>query len=134
MGTGSFRGAADAEAGLNLPVRQGDAFFAANQLPRIDLLKVDVEGFESAVFHGLRERLRRDRPIIVTEISGTDRSGFGTLDGFANAMYDDFELFAVGCTSISGTYRIKRASFHTDGEFLVVPKERLGILKRIARS
>src|SRR5262249_5416419 len=99
LGTGSFRGAAD--AGLNLPVRQGDTFFAVNRLPRIDILKVDVEGFESTVFHGLRERLRRDRPVIVTEISGTDRSGFGTLDVFANAMYDDFELFAVGCTSIS---------------------------------
>jgi len=127
LGTGSFRGAADAKARLNLPVRQGDTFFATNQLPRIDILKVDVEGFESAVFEGLRERLRRDRPIIVTEISGTDRSGFGTLDGFATAMYDDFELFAVGCTSISGTYRIERASFQTDGEFLVVPRE----LKRI---
>jgi len=134
MGTGSFRGAAEVEAGLKLPVRQGDAFCAANKLPRIDVMKVDVEGFESAVFHGLRKRLRRDRPIIVTEISGTDRSGFGTLDGFANAMYDDFELFAVGCTSISGTYRITHPSFQTDGEFLVVPKERLGVLKRIARS
>src|SRR5262249_46518695 len=93
MGTGSFRVAADVEVGLKLPVRQGDALFTAKQLPRIDVMKVDVEGFESAVFHGLRERLRRDRPIIVMEISGTDRSGFGTLDGFANAMYDDFELF-----------------------------------------
>jgi hypothetical protein len=94
-------------------------------------MKVDVEGFESAVFLGLNERLRRDRPIIVTEISGRDRSGFGTFDGLAKVMYDDFELFAVGCTSISGTYRIMRPSFQADEEFLIVPRERMQILRHV---
>jgi FkbM family methyltransferase len=133
MGTGSFRGATNTKTDLKLPVRHGDTFFAANQLPRIDIMKVDVEGLESAVFYGLRERICRDRPIILTEISGADRSGFGDVEGLANAIYEDFELFAVGCTSISGTYRITRASFETNEEFLVVPKERLKILERIVR-
>ena len=39
-------------------------------------MKVDVEGFESAVFRGLRERIRQDRPVILFEVSGADRSGF----------------------------------------------------------
>lgn len=76
-------------------------------------MKVDVEGFEAAVFRGpnLSERLRRDRPILLVEISGTDRSGFGDVEGLTEAIYEDFELFAVGCTSISGTYRITTGLF-----------------------
>jgi FkbM family methyltransferase len=133
LGTGSFLGPNDIESDLKLPVRQGDTFFDVNQLPRIDIMKLDVEGYEAAVFQGLSERIRRDRPIILTEISGADRSGFGNFDGFKNAMYRDFEIFSVGCTSISGTYRMTQPSFEMDGEFLVVPKERLKILQRIVR-
>jgi FkbM family methyltransferase len=131
-GTGTFRGSANGHG--RLTVRKGESFLATNELPRIDILKVDVEGFESEVFLGLGERLRRDRPVILTEISGVDRSGFRTLEGFTRAMYDDFELFTVGCTSISGTYRIMRPTFGVDGGFLVVPREREGIIERIKSS
>jgi FkbM family methyltransferase len=130
-GTGSFR---DAQDGPPLPVRRGDAILAEQKLPPIGILKVDVEGFEAEVFDGLRERLRRDRPVILTEVSGADRSGFRTFDRFAAALYDDFEYFAVGCTSISGTYRIMPPSFRADGEFLIVPKEKLVRLRPILRQ
>src|SRR5260370_42487931 len=103
MGMGTFCGALVLGAVLKLSVRRGDTLFAENRLPRMTLMKLDVEGFESAVFEGLRERIRQDRPVIMTEISGPDRSGFRTVDGFARALYDGFELFSVGCTSISGT-------------------------------
>jgi FkbM family methyltransferase len=132
LGTGTFRGSANGHG--RLPVRKGDSFLAKNELPRIDIIKVDVEGFESEVFLGLGERLRRDRPIILTEISGVDRSGFGTLESFTRAMYDDFELFTISCTTISGTYRIMRPSFGVDGEFLVVPRERRRVIERIRSS
>jgi FkbM family methyltransferase len=132
LGIGTFRGSAHGQG--RLPVRNGDSFLAKNELPRIDIIKVDVEGFESEVFLGLGERLRRDRPVILTEISGIDRSGFGTLEGFTRMMYDDFELFTVGCTSISGTYRIMRPSFGVDGELLIVPRERGRIIERIKSS
>ena len=126
----TFRGASD---GSTLPVRRGDSFLSEHSLPPIVILKVDVEGFEAEVFDGLRERLRRDRPVILTEISGTDRSGFLNFERFAAALYDDFDYFSVGCTSISGTYRIASPAFHADGEFLIVPKEKLARLQAILR-
>jgi len=131
LGTGSFCGSRDATDSLKLPARQGDRFFSKNDLPRIDIMKVDVEGFESAVLSGLGQCLRRDRPIILTEISGIDRSGFGTLKGFADAIYENFELYSIGSTSISGRYRIMRPSFEPDGEFLIVPKEKHEYLQQI---
>jgi hypothetical protein len=95
------------------------------------MLKVDVEGFEAEVFAGLRERLRRDRPVILTEISGPDRSGFRTFDRFAAALYGDFQYFSVGCTSISGTYRIRPPSFSSDDELLIIPSEKVARLQYV---
>jgi FkbM family methyltransferase len=39
-------------------------------LDRVDLVKIDVEGFETAVIHGGRETLLRDRPVVVVESNG----------------------------------------------------------------
>jgi FkbM family methyltransferase len=52
---------------------------------RVDVLKVDVEGFENAVFEGARETLRRHRPLVIVEIEArhNPRHGevFGLLEG-----------------------------------------------------
>jgi FkbM family methyltransferase len=44
-----------------------DQIAEANKLTRLDLLKIDVEGSETAALQGAREVLRRFRPIIVAE-------------------------------------------------------------------
>jgi len=51
--------------------------FAADQLlpallqdKRVDLVKIDVEGFETQVLHGMEQLLRRYRPVIFCEIVG----------------------------------------------------------------
>lgn len=64
-------------------------------LPRIDILKMDVQGWESAVIAGARRKLLSDRPIILTELSRDDASGFGTLDGLKMALYPDHALYRI---------------------------------------
>src|SRR6266700_2077622 len=49
---------------ISVQVVRGDDFFAANHLPPITLLKMDVEGYETKVLEGLRETIWRDRPPI----------------------------------------------------------------------
>jgi FkbM family methyltransferase len=123
MGTGTFRVGRQIGPITSLVVRRGDAVLAEHGLPKIDILKIDVEGFEAFVFEGLNGRLSRDRPVILTEISGADRSGFRSLAGFSERCYSDCDLYSVGSTSISGTYRISPALFSANDEILVVPKE-----------
>jgi FkbM family methyltransferase len=101
-------------------VRAGDAFFESNALPPIDILKVDVEGFEAAVFGGLRARILADRPIILTEISGPDHSGFGSPGAFRAALYPDHRLYSV--RPRRGRYELE--PFDLGGEeVLCVPEE-----------
>ena len=53
-----------------LPVRNGDAYFAAHAIEDIDLLKIDVEGFELEVLSGLQAIIQRDRPVVILEFDG----------------------------------------------------------------
>src|SRR5262249_26351938 len=45
-----------------------DDYLQANPLPRIDLMKIDVEGAEVRVLRGARKTLERFRPLIVFEV------------------------------------------------------------------
>jgi len=57
--------------------RESIACFAADELlppllrnQRIDLIKIDVEGFETQVLHGMQALIRSHRPVIFCEIFG----------------------------------------------------------------
>jgi len=76
-------------------VARGDDLFARERLPRIDILKVDVEGHEAAVLEGLAGRIRADRPIILTELTESDRSGFETAERFHAALYPDHVIHTL---------------------------------------
>lgn len=47
---------------------------------RIDLIKVDVEGFEWEVLKGAAEKIREDKPIIIVEYSNDRESSGSSLD------------------------------------------------------
>lgn len=57
----------------DVPLRTLDSF----DLPRIDLMKIDVEGFERDVVEGARDTLVRTRPVMVVEQKGNDAKNFG---------------------------------------------------------
>lgn len=46
-----------------------DSYLDEKQYPRIDLIKLDVDGYECEVLNGARGRLERDRPIICFELA-----------------------------------------------------------------
>ena len=65
---GGFAYGADAPAySLEVDVTRLDEFAETEKLTRLDLLKIDVEGSETAVLQGARESLRRFRPAILVE-------------------------------------------------------------------
>jgi hypothetical protein len=78
-------------------VRHAGGYFAEHRLPRIDLMKLDVEGYESRVLAGLAERLRTDRPVILMELIGKDeKGGFASVRALREALYADHELRSLG--------------------------------------
>jgi FkbM family methyltransferase len=107
---------------IDLCVRNGDRLFAELDLPPIDLMKVDVEGFEPYVFRGLADRIQRDRPPILTEMSDRSRDFFGSEAGFRKAFWDGAVFAEV--TGRSGCpYQLHPFRYETSGEILILPPE-----------
>lgn len=54
---------------VRVPVTTVDALVAAHALPRLDLVKVDVEGFEGDVLDGAAATIARHRPAFILEFN-----------------------------------------------------------------
>ena len=68
-GAASLRSARAGERAVEVEVRSFDAWWQATGAPRIDVVKLDVEGFEATVLQALSGMLERDRPGLVMEVS-----------------------------------------------------------------
>ncbi|PHP65472.1 hypothetical protein CSC94_19150 [Zhengella mangrovi] len=84
-----------ADGVLNVPVRLEplDSLVEARAPGRrVDLIKVDVEGYEAHVLRGARKTIRRDRPVILYERTGA--SDGQEVDAILKECgYEDFCLF-----------------------------------------
>jgi FkbM family methyltransferase len=114
-------------------VRRGDHLLNNEGLPRIDLLKVDVEGFEAYVFRGLASRIRQDRPAILAEMSDESRNGFGSKEAFAAGFYEGALIREIGGRN-GQTYKLKPFDYATSREVLILPPEMSGVRGRLTQG
>jgi FkbM family methyltransferase len=91
---------------LQISCAAGDDLLSKGVVPAPDVIKIDTEGHELVVLQGLRETIRRHRPIIFLEhISLTDADILGSLP-------DDYEVFSVSSSSGSLARGIDRSRGH----------------------
>jgi FkbM family methyltransferase len=65
---GDFAYAVDTERFEDVEVRTLDEILAEEEIRRVDVLKIDVEGGEAAVLRGAHGTLERQRPIVMLEL------------------------------------------------------------------
>jgi FkbM family methyltransferase len=109
-------------APVQVPVRNGDALCAEQGLPKIDLMKIDVEGYESKVLGGLSSRIHRDRPAILLELSPESRRQFQSARRFADHFYPDAMFCDVGGRN-GRSFKLRPFNFDRSEEVLIVPLE-----------
>ena len=128
-GTGSFR---PRPAGEHRPtiegvaVVEGDRYFAQAGITRVDLVKIDVEGLEVEVLTGLRRTLRRDRPLIVMELSAETRALLGGENELMALLPDRYVALALDAHP--NGYRLRPLAFDRSTEIVLAPCERIGAL------
>jgi FkbM family methyltransferase len=66
-GMGSFLPGHDRAKIGKLAIKNGDNFIEGLRLERVDLVKIDVEGMEISVVRGLRNTIRKYRPVVFVE-------------------------------------------------------------------
>ena len=96
-GTGSLF--SQHETGSNRPygtvqVKNASEHLESLRLQSIDILKIDVEGFEKSVLEGLQPVIKKCKPVIMMEFSETSRTEFGSRDKF-ESLVEGYKLFRI---------------------------------------
>jgi FkbM family methyltransferase len=83
---------------VRVETRSLDAILAATEIQRLDLIKIDVEGYEWPVFRGAEKVITRFRPHIVFEFN----MEYASRGGGTSQLLDDYfrrhryKLYAIG--------------------------------------
>lgn len=142
-GTGSFVPGLmefNSSRGLTLTVVAGDAYFERQGIARVDVFKVDTEGFEKSVLRGLSTVLARSRPVGTLEF--THRPGFEHLfqseQELRDSLPERYSLFTL--RSREGGYELtpfaadfSRDYFHQE-TLAVIPDEAISRFESSLRS
>jgi FkbM family methyltransferase len=91
-------GQAIADDAIRVELETADQLIERHGLRHVDLVKMDVEGYEPAVFSGLRQTIARDHPIILTEFwpHGMRDAGFEPSAFLAACLESGYEARTLG--------------------------------------
>lgn len=112
----------------DLEVRVGDDFVYERNIKNIDIIKIDVEGFEKKVISGLSKTIEKHRPMIILEVSKTTRNEFGNKTEFESAFPEGYCFYQFsGVSREKDTYKLAKFDYglhdnHLD--VIAIPKEK----------
>ena len=94
-----------------------------------DIIKADVEGYEKFVLEGLKETLKRDRPLLVIELSSSTRESLGSAEAFAALFPEDYHFYYFSSGNYdTGNYRLAPFDYALAPKIqdvIACPKEKL---------
>jgi FkbM family methyltransferase len=140
MGSGSFLH--EQKQGAEQPVGDfqvvvGDEWLEPLKLPSLDLIKIDVEGFEKYVLQGLAKSLGRYRPVLVIEVSDPPVGKIANLSELKRVLPEDYQLLKFQLTgeqAITGNYKLlPMDELKTGTSYCMVvayPKEQDSVIRR----
>lgn len=132
LGSGSFVAGVNLNASTGvLPVRQGDKALGELGVERVDVIKIDTEGFEIRVLRGLADTLKRFRPVVVCELSATTLAELGSEP--VTALREIFGLDWLFLDPGNHPERYRLRPFRpcgTAGTLLAVPETMAGMLAK----
>lgn len=131
IGTGSFMAEHAKDNNIKygkLEIVEGDLYISKLNLKRVDLIKIDVEGFEKYVLLGLRDTLAKYRPSVVMEYSRVTRDTL-TIQQLREILPSGYSIQGIS-TNLTCCRLFNRMNYHlTDfnpgnpkiGDLLLIP-------------
>ncbi len=119
---------------LKLQIVPGDVYFRQAGIQRIDLIKMDIEGFEKPALAGLHRILERHRPIVLLEVNVRPDLPqlFKSLEELKATFPENYEFFEMADrNNFIGAYRLRplQRPFDEDQFYvLATPNEKAKIV------
>lgn len=124
-GIGSFDASTTSKGNVaigELELVRGDDYLTREGITRIDILKMDVEGFEKPALEGLRATLLATRPLLVCEVTYGKPLSFSSLADFMSHLPPDYRLFTFDKRKQDGSKARRRdARARHSGEYRILP-------------
>jgi hypothetical protein len=124
-GIGSFDASTTSKGNVSigeLELVRGDDFFPLADIARIDILKMDVEGFEKFALQGLRETLLKTRPLLVCEVTYGKELSFTSMEELLSHLPPDYLLFTFDKRKQDGSKDRRRdARSRHSGDYRIIP-------------
>jgi FkbM family methyltransferase len=139
IGSGTFF--AEHNQGAERPVGRfrvvvGDEWLGPLALPGVDVVKIDVEGFEKPVLQGLNRTLQRHRPILVIEVAQRPRGTIESIAELRGLLPPDYRLLRFRSSRedvITGNYHLEPISSIGQGDsyemVVAYPQERESLVR-----
>ncbi|KJS07861.1 MAG: hypothetical protein VR73_07780 [Gammaproteobacteria bacterium BRH_c0] len=109
-----------------LELVRGDDFFAARSDLTIDLMKIDVEGFEKLALEGLQQTLAKNRPLVICEITYDTPLSFQSLAQIQAVFPDNYHLLTFDTRKPDGSKaRRREARARASGAWKIIPYDKL---------
>lgn len=108
---------------IEVPIKPFSFVFEKNQLNKIDLIKIDVEGHEFAVLHSMLPYLEEYKPTILIEIIG-DENAIALNEMFKNLNYK-----FVSIDEVNSSREVDKLWDNNHHNFLVCDFETINFLK-----
>jgi FkbM family methyltransferase len=96
-GSASLRGGTGSAGSEKVQVSTLDHYFGSQPLQRLDVVKIDVEGFETAVLRGGEGTIGRFRPVVMIEVVDAIQKRAGSSRAEVYEWFDEhgYEPFAI---------------------------------------
>lgn len=110
---------------VDVPVRPLDDVLTALAITRVDVVKIDVQGYEVATLRGMRACLQRCRPTVVLEYDAWawERAGVGMPDAVTLLEEAGYGVFRLDDAGREGTLPIARGDRVPDfADVLALPQ------------
>lgn len=106
---------------ITVPVTTLDLVAKERGVHGVDLVKVDVEGWELAVFQGAAGILARDRPVVIFEALGDAPAA--AIDELFLCL--NYQIRVIAHRSLRKTTLVSAAGTAPERNFIAIPTERL---------
>lgn len=113
-------------------VHHADKIIEKLELAHIDLIKIDVEGYEKSVLKGMENTLQKYRPVIIMEYHQTSYQAFNSYDDFMQCFPSNYKVKRIdsnipwGVIFNKPVYRLNAFTFKDPGYYnlLIIPNEK----------